>query len=154
VPFPRLPSPIGSRWLPHFGSRDIRLERFVVAYADAKRGGNFGLLRKFPRPTVVFHAGLTGAKKMDKKIAGLLGAVGALATLDTAQATVATDPTTLLTAQSYAALLEPIPDAAATLKAIDHASVNGTMRVAANSHHHHHHYRRRHHHHHHHHHHH
>jgi hypothetical protein len=87
---------------------------------------------------------------MDKKIAGLLGVVGALATLDAAQATTAPESTTELAAQSYAALLEPIPNAAATLKAMDQAPA---MRVAANSHHHHHHYRHRHHHHHHHHHH-
>jgi hypothetical protein len=90
---------------------------------------------------------------MDKKIAGLLGVVGALATLDAAQATTAPESTTELAAQSYAALLEPIPNAAATLKAMDQAPDIRAMRVAANSHHHHHHYRRRHHHHHHHHHH-
>ena len=89
---------------------------------------------------------------MNKKFAGLLGAVGALVTLDAAQAAVVTDPTTELTAQSYAGLLEPIPDAAATLKALDQAPESRTMQMAANSHHHHHHYRRRHHHHHHHHH--
>jgi hypothetical protein len=90
---------------------------------------------------------------MDKKIAGLLGVVGALAALDTAQATAAPEPTTPLAAQSYAALLEPIPHAAATLKAMDQAPDIKPMRVAANGHHHHHHYRHRHHHHHHHHHH-
>jgi hypothetical protein len=89
---------------------------------------------------------------MDKKIAGLLGVVGALATLDAAQAAAAPEPTTQLAAQSYAALLEPIPNAAAALKAMDQAPDIRAMQVAANSHHHHHHYRRRHHHHHHHHH--
>jgi hypothetical protein len=95
-----------------------------------------------------------GARLMDKKIAGLLGAVGALATLDTAQATNAVDPTTVMQAQSYADLLNPIPNAAATLKAVDEAGGNGRMRIAENAHHHHHHHhqqRRRHHHHHHHH---
>jgi hypothetical protein len=58
---------------------------------------------------------------MDKKIAGLLGAVGALASLDTAQATIPTDSTTMLKAQSYADLLNPIPNAAAILKAADEA---------------------------------
>ena len=102
---------------------------------------------------------------MDKKIAGLLGAVGALASLDTAQATIATDSTTMLKAQSYADLLNPIPNAAAILKAADEAGDTSEVRVAENAHHHHHHHHsyhrerkiiiapRRHHHHHHHHHH-
>jgi hypothetical protein len=82
---------------------------------------------------------------MDKKIAGLLGAVGALASLDTAQATIATDSTTMLKAQSYADLLNPIPNAAAILKAADEAGDTSGVRVAENAHHHHHHsYRREH----------
>jgi len=100
---------------------------------------------------------------MDKKIAGLLGAVGALASLDAAQATIATDSTTMLKVQSYADLLNPIPNAAVTLKAVDEAGDTSGVQVAENAHHHHHHhsYRRerkiiiaprRHHHHHHHHH--
>jgi hypothetical protein len=80
---------------------------------------------------------------MDKKIAGLLGAVGALASLDTAQATIATDSTTMLKAQSYADLLNPIPNAAATLKAVDEAGDTSEVRVAENAHHHHHHSYRR-----------
>jgi hypothetical protein len=77
---------------------------------------------------------------MDKKIAGLLGAVGALASLDTAQATIATDSTTMLKAQSYADLLNPIPNATATLKAVDEAGDTSEVRVAENAHHHHHHH--------------
>lgn len=103
---------------------------------------------------------------MDKKIAGLLGAVGALASLNSAQAaTDRVDPAEVLKAQSYADLLSPIPNAKATLIAVDEAydQAGTTFQVAENSHHHHHHsYRRerriivaprRHHHHHHHHHH-
>jgi hypothetical protein len=77
---------------------------------------------------------------MDKKIAGLLGAVSALASLDTAQATIATDSTTILKAQSYADLLNPIPNAAAILKAADEAGDTSGVRVAENAHHHHHHH--------------
>jgi hypothetical protein len=56
---------------------------------------------------------------MDKKIAGLLGAVAALSTLGAAQATPAPAPSDALTANSYADLLEPIPNAAKTLQALD-----------------------------------
>jgi hypothetical protein len=101
---------------------------------------------------------------MDKKIAGLLGAVGALASLNGAQAAAApADPAAVLKAQSYADLLNPIPNAKATLDAVDEAynQAGTSFQVAQNDRHHHHHhsYRRerqiivaprRHHHHHHH----
>jgi hypothetical protein len=104
---------------------------------------------------------------MDRKIAGLLGAVGALASLNTAQAVTPSDSKEVLKAQSYADLLEPIPNAMAALQAVDHepavASDNVQLAQYHNHHHHHHAYRRaprivvmprhRHHHHHHHHHH-
>jgi hypothetical protein len=107
---------------------------------------------------------------MDKKIAGLLGAVGALASFNTAQAATPSDPTEVLKARSYADLLEPIPNAMAALKAVDDATdvAGDKVQVAQYGHHHHHHHhhnsfrrdrriivmpRRRHHHHHHHHHH-
>jgi hypothetical protein len=107
---------------------------------------------------------------MDKKIAGLLGAVAALSTLGAAQATPATGTPDALTANSYADLLEPIPNAAKTLQALDEQtpakSAEGNVQVAQmHRHHHHHHHshwrrgpvvvigRHRHHHHHHHHHH-
>jgi hypothetical protein len=104
---------------------------------------------------------------MDKKIAGLLGAVGALASFNNAQAaTDVADPAAVLKAQSYADLLNPIPNAKATLNAVDKANdqIGTTFKVAENNHHHHHHHHsyrerriivapRRHHHHHHHHHH-
>jgi hypothetical protein len=50
---------------------------------------------------------------MEKKIAGVLGAVAALGTLTAAQAA----PTDVLRASSYTELLNPIPNAAAQLKA-------------------------------------
>jgi hypothetical protein len=134
---------------------------------DASRriSGNFNYVRGFPiaDPFVLPPCGSERSMTMDKKIAGLLGAVGALASLDTAQATIATDSTTMLKAQSYADLLNSIPNAAAILKAADEAGDTSGVQVAENAHHHHHHsYRRerkiiiaprRHHHHHHHHHH-
>ena len=106
---------------------------------------------------------------MDKKIAGLLGAVAALTSLDAAQAATqpAPNPTEAMRAASYSDLLTPISNAVAVLKADDEAlarrstneSVDG-VQVAQifyhHHHHHHHHHRRlyifRHHHHHHHHH--
>jgi hypothetical protein len=94
---------------------------------------------------------------LDKKIAGLLGAVAALGTLSTAQATPAPIATDVLAANSYAELLQPIPDASAKLKALDEqqstAPDGRPIQLAAHHHHHHHHQHRRHHHHHHHHHH-
>jgi hypothetical protein len=102
---------------------------------------------------------------MEKKIAGLLGAVAALGTLTSAHAApVPTDP---LQANSYAELLEPIPNAAAVLKVVDEqAPADANIQLAQYHHHHHHHHhshwrrgpvvvigRHRHHHHHHHHHH-
>ena len=104
---------------------------------------------------------------MDKKIAGLLGAVAALGTVGVAQASPA--PTggqpDALQANSYADLLQPIPNAAALLTAIDEGAPNSLAEAKvqlAQMHHHHHHHsysrrvvvkRPRHHHHHHHHHH-
>lgn len=104
---------------------------------------------------------------MDKKIAGLLGAVAAVATVGGAQASTApvqpsNDP---MVVQSYADLLKPIPNAAAVLAA-DDARLTASqptqegVQVAQYYHHHHHHHhhvvvvpRRRYYHHHHHHHH-
>jgi hypothetical protein len=82
--------------------------------------------------------------KMDKKIAGLLGAVGALASLNTAQAATATPaPTDVLKAQSFGDLLEPIPNALETLKAVDQAGSPPDVQLAQlfiEHHHHHHHH--------------
>ena len=114
---------------------------------------------------------------MDKKIAGLLGAVATLGAMNAAQAapTPAPVPTDVMRANSFADLLDPIPNAAKLLQAIDEAApaqpadpnlqaaqiVIGVGRDHHHHHHHHHAYRERmvvvpryrHHHHHHHHHH-
>lgn len=55
---------------------------------------------------------------MDKKIAGLLGAVAGIATIVSAQAAT---PSAAPAALSYADLLAPIPDAVEQLKAADAA---------------------------------
>jgi hypothetical protein len=103
---------------------------------------------------------------MEKRIAGLLGAVAAFGTLSAAQAAPVSPPTEVLQASSYADLLQPISNAAATLKALDESPAprtEGTVQLAQAHHHHHHHHhaharrpvvvigRHRHHHHHHHH---
>jgi hypothetical protein len=78
---------------------------------------------------------------MEKKIAGVLGAVAALSTLTAAQAA----PGDILRANSYAELLNPIPDAAAQLKALDEreasqqAGREKNLQLAYHHHHHHHH---------------
>ncbi len=114
---------------------------------------------------------------MDKKIAGLLGAVATLGAMNAAQAAPTPAPTDVMRANSFADLLEPIPNAARLLQAIDEAApaqpadpniqlaqiVIGVGRDHHHHHHHHHHayrnrivvvprYRHHHHHHHHHHH--
>ena len=95
---------------------------------------------------------------MDKKIAGLLGAVAALTSMTAANAA-APAPAETLQATSYADLLNPVPNAVAQLIADDTARANrsrgGEVDVAQIrvevDHHHHHRYRRKHKHHHHHH---
>ncbi|UFZ01636.1 hypothetical protein LQG66_20155 [Bradyrhizobium ontarionense] len=80
---------------------------------------------------------------MDKKIAGLLGAVAAVGALGTAQASAAPAPTEVLKATSYADLLEPIPNAAKVLQALDEQaqpSAEPTVQLAQFYHHHHHHH--------------
>lgn len=84
---------------------------------------------------------------MDKKIAGLLGAVAALGGLNAAQAAPAQDPTEILRANSFAELLEPIPNAAELLRAVDEAQqpAEATVQEAQyypyyHHHHHHHHH--------------
>jgi hypothetical protein len=57
---------------------------------------------------------------MEKRIAGLLGAVAALGAMNTAQAApTPSTPSEVLRANSFAELLEPIPNAAAVLKTVD-----------------------------------
>src|ERR1700740_1044844 len=60
---------------------------------------------------------MLGGEDMDKKLAGLLGAVATLGAMHAAQA--AASPTAVLQANSFAELLEPIPNAAAQLRALD-----------------------------------
>jgi hypothetical protein len=109
---------------------------------------------------------------MEKKIAGLLGAMATLGVVNAAQAAPVPSPapTDVLRANSFADLLNPIPNAAALLQAVDESgpvsSANENVQLAQYHHHHHHHHHayrryaprlivvpRRHHHHHHHHHH-
>lgn len=83
---------------------------------------------------------------MDKKIAGLLGAVATLGALNAAQAAPA--PSDVLRANSFADLLAPIPNAAALLQAVDESapgpSANKNVQLAQlyvyHHHHHHHHH--------------
>jgi hypothetical protein len=95
---------------------------------------------------------------MGKKIAGLVGAMVTLGALNAAEAApiASPAPADILRANSFADLLEPIPNAAAQLRVVDESapatSANENIQLAQyHHHHHHHHYRRRHHHHHHHH---
>ena len=109
---------------------------------------------------------------MEKKIAGLLGAIATLGAVNAAQAAPMPSPapTDVLRANSFADLLNPIPNAAALLQAVDESgpvsSASENVQLAQYHHHHHHHHHhayrryaprlivvpRRHHHHHHHHH--
>jgi hypothetical protein len=83
---------------------------------------------------------------MEKRIAGLLGAIAAIGTVNAAQATPIPAPTDVLRANSFADLLEPIPNAAATLQAVDEsrpapeANVQLAQFVVFPHHHHHHHH--------------
>ncbi|HLX18141.1 MAG TPA: hypothetical protein VKS24_23370 [Bradyrhizobium sp.] len=81
---------------------------------------------------------------MEKKIAGLLGAVATLGAFGAAQAAPAPAPGDVMRANSFAELLEPIPNAAALLKAVDESqprpSADDNVRLAQYYHHHHHHH--------------
>src|ERR1700761_2417730 len=59
------------------------------------------------------------SRHMEKKIAGLLGAVAALSTMTAGQAAPAPAAADPLQANSYADLVQPIPNAAAVLKVVD-----------------------------------
>jgi hypothetical protein len=84
--------------------------------------------------------------QMEKKIAGLLGAVATLGAFGGAQAapTPGPAPTDVLRANSFADLLEPIPNAAALLQAVDEStpvpSADDNVQLAQFYHHHHHHH--------------
>lgn len=81
---------------------------------------------------------------MEKKIAGLLGAVATLGAFGTAQAAPTPVPGEVVKANSFAELLEPIPNAAALLKAVDESqpvpSAEPNVQLAQFYHHHHHHH--------------
>jgi hypothetical protein len=84
---------------------------------------------------------------MDKKIAGLLGAVATLGAFNAADAAPSPAPADVLRANSFADLLEPIPNAAALLQAVDESapapSANENVQLAQiyiEHHHHHHHH--------------
>jgi hypothetical protein len=80
---------------------------------------------------------------MDKKFAGLLGAVATLGSLTGVEAAPAPAPTDILRANSYADLLEPIPNAVAHLRAVDEsapAKRAENVELAQFYHHHHHHH--------------
>lgn len=82
---------------------------------------------------------------MDKKIAGLIGAVATLGACNVAEAAppVNLAPTDVLQANSYADLLQPIPNALTTLQAIDAASppsADSQIELAQFYYHHHHHH--------------
>jgi hypothetical protein len=84
---------------------------------------------------------------MDKKIAGLLGAVATLGAFNAAEAapTPSPAPTDVLRANSFADLLEPIPNAASLLQAIDESAPaqsadENVQTVQFYDHHHHHHH--------------
>ena len=118
--------------------------------ADIRAHGASAAGNNSPKPK--FARGARGSRRniLEKKIAGLLGAVAALGTISSAQAAPAPAPVEVLQANSYAELLEPIPNAAATLQALDErqAAGGGEARVQLaqyhhHHHHHHHHWRRR-----------
>jgi hypothetical protein len=83
---------------------------------------------------------------MEKKIAGLLGAVATLGAFNAAQAapTPGPAPSDMLRANSFADLLQPIPNAAALLRAVDESrpssSADENVQLAQFYHHHHHHH--------------
>jgi ABC-type nickel/cobalt efflux system permease component RcnA len=98
---------------------------------------------------------------MDKKAASLVGAISALVTISAVEAARAQEVADVLSARSYAELLQPIPNAVALLMAADEvtaardkaeAGQTPNVQLAQDHHHHHHHHRRHRHHHHHHHH--
>jgi hypothetical protein len=117
---------------------------------------------KIATPATATLSPATGAKLaetgMDKNMAGLIGAMGALAASAPSQAATAAplNAQALLHASSYADLLRPIPNARSLLAAVDderNDTDEGSAKVLQvqdvpvdHHHHHHHHHRRRHHH--------
>ena len=90
---------------------------------------------------------------MDKKIVGILAAIGSFAPIAAAQAAVTPDVVDrAMSAGTFAELLQSVPNAPAILKAADElrATTPDSATRVAYHHHHHHHYHHHHHHHHHH----
>ena len=86
---------------------------------------------------------------MEKKIAGILGAVATLGAINAAQAapTPSPAPSDVLRANSFADLLEPIPNAAELLLAVDESAPGPSAKenvqlaqIFIEHHHHHHHH--------------
>ena len=82
---------------------------------------------------------------MDKKIVGLVGALAVLPPVEAVQAMPAPAPSVndILRVQSYAELLDPIPNAAALLRVVDAAPApepGSVQQVQYYEHHHHHHH--------------
>ena len=75
---------------------------------------------------------------MDKTLAGVLGAVAALAVTNAHAAPV--PPESAMQAASYSDLLQPIPDAAALLAALPEAESSPAIETVQYHHHHHHHH--------------
>jgi hypothetical protein len=86
----------------------------------------------------------TEGEIMEKKIAGLLGAIATLGAFNAAEAAPTPAPSDVLRANSFADLLQPIPNAAALLKAVDESTPNPSadenVQVAQYYDHHHHHH--------------
>jgi hypothetical protein len=79
---------------------------------------------------------------MDKTLAGLVGAVATLTTMNARAAPPQSDPGRVLRVRSYAELLEPVPNALAVLKADDAArnEARTTLQKTQYYYHHHHHH--------------
>lgn len=83
---------------------------------------------------------------MEKKIAGLIGAIATLGSFTAADAGVISTPSApdILKANSFADLLEPIPNALALLQVVDESgpipSADQNVQLAQFYHHHHHHH--------------
>ena len=75
---------------------------------------------------------------MDKKVASLIGAISAVSAMGAMTPASAKDAAEALTPQSYAELLQPIPNAVALLSADDLARGREDGNVQLARHHHHH----------------
>jgi hypothetical protein len=133
------------------------LDGLVLAIDLGRQGANFQ-----PAQSLRIIENCSSEVHMDKKTASLVGAISALVTISAVEAARAQEVTDVLSARSYAELLQPIPNAVALLMAADEvtaardkaeAGQTPNVQLVRDHHHHHHHHRRHRHHHHHHHHH-